>query len=135
MSSFSFSHCPPASLPCFSFLKKLMGLFLSYLLFLKPLGCHIHKLCSSLIHCYGRQSNPISWVEREKGESVSVHGRGICHAITKHASLPEFTPLGTSVKKGSSSPVLRGCPGAAGVLAKISPGSHQILSSMKQGAV
>lgn len=49
--------------------------------------------------------------------------------------VPKFTPLVTFVKKCSSSPVLRRCLGAAGVLVKISPGSHQSLSSMERGAV
>lgn len=46
----------------------------------------------------------------------------------------QMSQLGTSVKKCSSSPVLRRCPGAAGVLVKISSGSHQSSSSMNQGA-
>lgn len=72
---------------------------------------------------------------KKKGESMPLQGRGICRAITKHASLPKFTPLGTSVKNCSSCPALRRCLRAAGVLVKISPGSHQSSSSMKQGVV
>lgn len=66
--------------------------------------------------------------------SLLPDGSGLCHAITKHISLTKFTLLGTSVDPAGGAallPLHSGC--AAEVLVKISPGSHQSLSSTKQG--
>lgn len=68
--------------------------------------------------------------------SLLPDGSIVCHAITKHTSLTQLTALNTSVDSARGAALLRLHLGdTSGALVNISPGSHQSLSSKKQGGV